>query len=330
MNSKLKGNLMLLTTALIWGTAVVAQKSGMEYIGPIAFNGIRTLIAGLFLIPIGIFFNAKQSPADSSGNDSADLSPEEKKAGNKKENKLLITGGIICGLALMLGGNLQQIGLFYTTAGKTVFITSLYVVMVPLLGLFLKHKVRPVIWLCVCASLTGLYLLCIPAGGNFGHINKGDILILIGGLFFAIHILAIDYFSPKVDGVKLSCIQFFVSGILSIMIMFPLDPALGFELPDFSAIMDSCFTLCYAGILSCGVGYTLQVTGQAYTDPSSASMILCLESVFGLLAGMILLGEAMSVREVIGCIIMFAAIVVAQLPAKTKQNNTKGVLHEQK
>lgn len=316
MNGKMKGNAMLLTTALIWGTAFVAQKSGMDLLGPIAFNGIRTLIGGIVLIPVILLLSGKNKKA---AVDADGRTPEDLAEAKKKENKLLITGGIVCGLALMLAGNVQQVGLFYTTAGKTAFITPLYVVIVPLIGIFLKKKIRPVMWLCVLASVAGLYLLCIPADEGFGGINKGDMIVLVCAFFFAVHILAIDYFSPKVDGVKLSCLQFFVAGLVSIVLMFPLDPALGFDLPSLSDIIGSWFTLCYAGIMSCGVAYTLQVTGQAYTDPTSASMILCLESVFGVLAGMVLLHEVMAVREVIGCIVMFTAIVVAQLPSKEER-----------
>ena len=168
-------------------------------------------------------------------------------------------------------------------------------------------------WCCVAASAVGLYLLCIPASG-FGAINIGDIIILVCAICFAIHILVIDHFSPKVDGVKLSCIQFFVAGVVSLIIMPFADPAMGFALPSIADICGSWFTILYAGIMSCGVAFTLQVLGQKETEPTIASMILCLESVFALIAGMIILGEIMSIREIIGCVIMFAAIVVANLP----------------
>jgi len=314
MKSKFKGNAMLMLTALIWGTAFVAQKSGMELLGPFAFNGIRTVLGGIVLLPvIWIFSHGKNDDAQNA------LSPEEKAAAKKEENKNLIIGGICCGLALMIAGAIQQIGLIYTTAGKAAFITPLYVVIVPFLSLFLKKKIRPVIWGCVIIAIVGLYMLCMPSSGGFGHINKGDIITLGCAFFFAVHILVIDHFSPKVDGVKLSCIQFFVAGILTVLLMFPLDPMLGFDLPTMSDITGSWFTICYAGIMSCGIAYTLQVVGQKYTDPTSASMIMCLESVFGVLAGMILLGEMMSGREALGCVIMFAAIVIANIPTKEER-----------
>ena len=307
---------MLMLTAFIWGSSFVAQKSGMDLIGPLAFNGIRTLIGGIVLIPAIMFLkNWKVKKALQAGETAAEVSEEER----KKENRLLIIGGICCGIALLVASNLQQIGIFYTTAGKAGFITALYVVLVPICGLFIGKKVRPVIWLCVLASAVGLYLLCMPAEGGFGHINKGDLLIMLCALCFTGHILVIDYFSPKVDGVKLSCIQFFVAGILSIILMFPLDPALGFDLPSFSTLIDSWLPVLYAGVLSCGVAYTLQIVAQADTDPTIASMILCLESVFAVIAGMIILGESMSLREIAGCLIMFAAIVVSQLPAKEER-----------
>ena len=316
MSKKMRGNLMLMLTAFIWGSSFVAQKSGMDLIGPLAFNGIRTLIGGIVLIPAIMFLkNWKVKKALQAGETAAEVSEEDR----KKENRLLIIGGICCGIALLVASNLQQIGIFYTTAGKAGFITALYVVLVPICGLFIGKKVRPVIWLCVLASAVGLYLLCMPAEGGFGHINKGDLLIMLCALCFTGHILVIDYFSPKVDGVKLSCMQFFVAGILSIILMFPLDPALGFDLPSFSTLIDSWLPVLYAGVLSCGVAYTLQIVAQADTDPTIASMILCLESVFAVIAGMIILGESMSLREIAGCLIMFAAIVVSQLPAKEER-----------
>ena len=293
MKNKMKGNLMLMTTALIWGTAFVAQKSGMDLISPIAFNGIRTLLGALALLLVILIMGR----------------------GHKKErmDKTLITGGICCGLALCTAGNIQQIGLYYTSVSHSGFITALYVVIVPLLGLFLKKRITPVMWCCVIASVIGLYLLCIPAGG-FGAINVGDILIFVCAICFAIHILIIDFFSQKVDGVKMSCIQFFVAGIVSLIIAPFADTSLGFDLPSLGNICASWLSILYAGIMSCTVAYTLQILGQKETEPAIASMILSLESVFALIGGMILLGEIMSLREIIGCVIMFTAVFVANLP----------------
>ena len=318
MSKKLKGDLMLVLTAMVWGGSFVAQKSGMELIGPFAFNGIRTIIGGIVLIPLIMVLDRmkskKQASAPAVKADAADSALSE--ADKKNDQKLLITGSICCGLALLVAGMLQQIGMMYTTAGKAGFITALYVVLVPIFGRILGKKIRPLIWLCVLASAFGLYLLCMPASGGFGHINKGDLIVLACALCFAVHILLIDYFSPKVDGVRLSCIQFFIAGILCMILMFPLDPVLGYDIPSLSQLLDAWIPIVYAGALSCGAGYTMQIVAQADTDPAVASMILCLESVFAVIAGMLILGESLSLREAAGCIIMFAAILAAQLPAK--------------
>ena len=318
MSKKLKGDLMLVLTAMVWGGSFVAQKSGMELIGPFAFNGIRTIIGGIVLIPLIMVLDRmkskKQASAPAVKADAADSVLSE--ADKKNDQKLLITGSICCGLALLVAGMLQQIGMMYTTAGKAGFITALYVVLVPIFGRILGKKIRPLIWLCVLASAFGLYLLCMPASGGFGHINKGDLIVLACALCFAVHILLIDYFSPKVDGVRLSCIQFFIAGILCVILMFPLDPVLGYDIPSLSQLLDAWIPIVYAGALSCGAGYTMQIVAQADTDPAVASMILCLESVFAVIAGMLILGESLSLREAAGCIIMFAAILAAQLPAK--------------
>lgn len=309
---------MLVLTAMVWGGSFVAQKSGMELIGPFAFNGIRTIIGGIVLIPLIMVLDRmkskKQASAPAVKTDAADSVLSE--ADKKNDQKLLITGSICCGLALLVAGMLQQIGMMYTTAGKAGFITALYVVLVPIFGRILGKKIRPLIWLCVLASAFGLYLLCMPASGGFGHINKGDLIVLACALCFAVHILLIDYFSPKVDGVRLSCIQFFIAGILCVILMFPLDPVLGYDIPSLSQLLDAWIPIVYAGALSCGAGYTMQIVAQADTDPAVASMILCLESVFAVIAGMLILGESLSLREAAGCIIMFAAILAAQLPAR--------------
>lgn len=310
---------MLMLAAMIWGSAFVAQKSGADLMGPIAFNGIRILIGGLVLIPVIMIMDRLRGKKNTDGEGgetgaAVPMTKEEKRAAWKSALK----GGILCGLALATAAGLQQLGICYTTAGKAGFITALYVVIVPIFGLiFLRKKVRPVIWLCVIASAVGLYLLCIPAGGGFSHLNKGDMIMPICAILFAIHILIIDNFSPKVDGVRLSCIQFLTAGILSLCFIW-VDPLIGFSLPTLGAVVSNWLPLLYTGVLSCGVAYTFQVVAQADTDPTVASMILCLESVFAVIAGMLLLGESMSAREIIGCVIMFAAIVVAQLPEKPK------------
>ena len=234
------------------------------------------------------------------------------------DNRTLIKGGVLCGIVLFVASNLQQIGLAYTSVGHSGFVTALYVVLVPICGLFIRKRVRVLTWLCVIASAIGLYLLCIPSSG-FGDINKGDLYTLGCALFFTFHILLIDHFSPKVDGVKLSCIQFFVCSILSMLIMVPADTAMGFAAPTFANVLNAAIPLLYSGVLSSGAGYTLQIIAQKNTDPTVASMIMCLESVFALLAGMVILGEMLSVKEVFGCALMFAAIIVSQLPDRSQK-----------
>ena len=210
---------------------------------------------------------------------------------------------------MCLASNFQQFGIKYTTVGKAGFITACYIVLVPILGLFLKKKCSPFIWLAVAMSVAGLYLLCITDGFSIG---KGDILVLICAVLFSFHILVIDYYSPKVDGVKLSCIQFLVCGILSGI------PALIFEKPEMSAVLTAWQPILYAGVMSCGVAYTLQIIGQKNMNPTVASLILSLESCISVLAGWVILGQQLSAREITGCVIMFAAIILAQLPQKEK------------
>lgn len=225
----------------------------------------------------------------------------------KSTAKTLLTGGICCGIALCLATNFQQIGIQYTTVGKAGFITACYIVIVPVIGLFMKKKCSPMIWLSVLLAVVGLYLLCINEQFSIGY---GDILVFVCAILFSVHILIVDYFSPKVDGVKMSCIQFLVCGLLSGIAM------LFAEQPQLSAVLLAWKPIAYAGIMSCGVGYTLQIVGQKGMDPTIASLILSLESCISVLAGWLLLGQTLSIREGLGCVAMFAAIILAQLPAK--------------
>lgn len=293
----LKNSLLLLLTAAIWGVAFVAQSVGMDYVGAFTFNSIRSLIGSLVLIPVILVLN-RQKPASAH----TDL--------QKKENRrTLITGGICCGICLCLASNFQQFGIKYTTVGKAGFITACYIVIVPVLGLFLKQKCGPFVWAAVAMAVIGLYLLCIKDGFSIG---TGDILVMICALLFSIHILVIDHFSPMVDGVKMSCIQFLVCGILSGI------PALLLESPRFSSILAAWQPILYAGVFSCGVAYTLQIVGQKNMNPTVASLILSLESCISVLAGWLILKQQLSLREFAGCAVMFAAIILAQLPQKTK------------
>lgn len=295
-----KNAFMLILTAFIWGTAFVAQSVGMDYLGPFTFNGVRSLIGGVALIPC-VWILQKL-------NDKSDPVTEER---NRKD---LLIGGISCGVLLFAASSLQQVGIQYTTAGKAGFITAFYIVFVPVLGIFLGKKTGWKVWTAVILALAGLYFLCITEKFTIG---KGDIFLFACALVFSLHILVIDYFSPKVEGVKMSCIQFLVCGIISLPFMFLL------ETPRMGAIVDAAWPLLYAGVLSCGVAYTLQIIGQKNVNPAIASLILSLESCFSVLAGWVILGEKLSVRESIGCILMFAAIILAQLPDKKDKEMAK-------
>ena len=293
---KIKNGIMLVLTAFIWGTAFVAQSVGMDYLGPFTFNGVRSLIGGAALLPCIWLFQKGKGKAT-----------EKPSRGARKE---LIAGGIACGLLLFAASSLQQIGIQYTTAGKAGFITAFYIVIVPVLGIFLHKKISGKVWGAVAIALAGLYFLCITEKVAMG---KGDILIFLCALVFSIHILVIDYFSPKVDGVKMSCIQFFVCGIVS------LPPMFFKETPKIGAMVEGWAPLLYAGVLSCGVAYTLQIIGQKNVNPAVASLILSLESCFSVLAGWMVLGEKLSMRESVGCVLMFGAIILAQLPDRKKE-----------
>ncbi len=289
----LRGNLMLMLTALIWGTAFVAQSVGMDYIGPYTFLCTRSIIGGIFLIPCMIFlkkFNNREGGLE-----------------KKQDVKKLITGGIFCGIALFTASSLQQIGIIYTSVGKAGFITALYIILVPILGLILGKKAGIKVWIAVLMSLFGLYMLCVNEGFS---INKGDILLFLCAVFFAVHILVIDYFSSKVDGVKMSCIQFFVCGIISAVFMFI------FEKWDINAVINAAMPILYAGVMSSGIAYTLQIVAQKYTEPVVASLIMSLESVFAVLGGWIILHEVLSFKEMAGCILVFTGIILTQLPDK--------------
>ena len=300
MSKKMQSNILLLITAAIWGSAFVAQKSGMDYIGPFTYNGIRTFIGGLVLIPVIMLLSKGKK-------EEAVLTEDEK----KKQNKLLLIGGICCGSALFVASMLQQFGVMYTTAGKAGFITTLYVVLVPIVSIFIGKKIRPVMWLCVAMGAAGLYLLCMT--DDSFKLGFGDTLVLLCAVGFTGHILIIDYFSPKVDGVKLSCIQFLFAGTLGIICMFI------FEEPNLDAILQCWLPILYAGVLSSGVGYTLQIVAQRHAEPTVASLLMSLESVFAVIAGAILLHETMSVRELSGCAVIFAAVIIAQLPSKEER-----------
>lgn len=286
MNTRTKYNLLLVFAAMIWGSAFVAQKSGGT-IGGFTYNGIRTLLGGLVLIPI--YFLLRKN----------------------KEMKTSIMGGIFCGLALFIASNLQQFGINNTSASKAGFITSLYAIIVPFLSVFLHKKTRPIVWVSVVISLAGLYLLNYSAEGL--SINIGDIQLMLCALAFAFQILIIDHYSDHVNGVLMSATQFIVAGLLSIVCMFL------FEKPQINDILASWWPIVYAGVFSCAIAYTLQIVGQRYVPPTEASLIFCLESVFSLLAGTIFLHERMKAINYIGCLLIFIAVVLSQWPKKAER-----------
>lgn len=303
----LKNSLLLLLAAVIWGIAFVAQSVGMDYVGGFTFNAVRSLIGSAVLVPLILVLGQKNSSDSATAETTGNSHSSTGIISNIQKRKDLIIGGISCGICLCLASNFQQFGIKYTTVGKAGFITACYIVIVPIIGLFLGKKCSKFIWAAVVMALIGLYLLCITDGFSIG---KGDLLVLVCAFLFSIHILVIDHFSPKVDGVKLSCIQFLTCGILSGI------PALLFEHPKFSSILAAWQPILYAGVMSCGVAYTLQIIGQKNMNPTVASLILSLESCISVLAGWLLLGQQLSAKEIFGCVIMFAAIILAQLPQK--------------
>ena len=297
---QMKNSLLLLLTSFIWGVAFVAQSVGGEAVGCFTFNGVRSLIGAFVLIPV-IYFLDNQKKKELG---------EEKFLEQKGDSKRLLLGGVCCGVMLCIASNFQQFGISFTTVGKAGFITAMYILIVPILGLFMKKKVGVKVWLGVVLATIGLYMLCMTSESF--SLSKGDFLVLICAGFFSLHILIIDYFSPKVDGVRMSCIQFFVCGIISVIIAFI------FESPSLSAILSGWLPILYAGVLSCGVAYTLQIVGQKNMDPTVASLILSVESVFSVLAGWLILNQTMTLREFSGCGLMFLAIILAQLPDRMK------------
>lgn len=289
ISRRMRGNLLLLLTALIWGMAFVAQKEGGAEMGSLTFNGVRSLLGGcllLVLLPL----------LDRAGLSRRPATPAEKKA--------LWQGGILCGLALFGATNLQQLGLATTTSGKGGFITALYIVLVPVLGLFIGRRTTLFTWLGVVLAVVGMYFLCMQGESGIG---QGEWLVMACAPIFAVQILLVDRFVPHTDGVRMSCIQFFTVGILNLPLMFV------FEQPSLPTMLHCWQSVLYAGLLSSGVAYTLQIVAQKDTHPTTASLLMSFESVFAVLAGVLLLGDRMTLWEIVGCIVMFAAVILAQL-----------------
>lgn len=290
MRGKLRGNILLLITAIIWGTAFVAQSEGMNYVEPFTYNASRTLLGAFALLPVIAVL--RKTGAASKNKDTAPL-------------KVTVKGGIICGILLFAASSFQQWGITMTTAGKAGFITALYIIIVPLIELAVYRRSSVLVWICAAIAAAGFWLLCIKEGFSLG---KGDGLVLCGAFFFAVHIMVIDFFcAKKCDGLLMSCVQFFTAGILMTICM------LIFEKPDINCILDAKYTILYAGIMSSGVAYTLQIIGQKSTDPTSATLIMSLESVFAALSGWLILKERLSLKELSGCGLVFFAVILIQL-----------------
>jgi drug/metabolite transporter (DMT)-like permease len=293
---KIKHTLMLFTAAVIWGVAFVAQSVGMDYVGPYTMICVRSLLASAVLVPYMILRRGKTPD------------PPEAPADAGARRALLWKVGIACGVLLCAATCLQQLGILYSTVGKAGFITSFYIVLVPVAGLLLGRRASKMIWAAVALAMIGLYFLCVT--GRFS-LERGDIYLLLCALVFAAHILTIDRFTRRVDGAKMSAIQFLVAGVLSAV------PMLILEKPNLSQILAAWLPIVYAGALSGGVAYTLQIVGQREVDPAVASIIFSLEAVVSAVAGFLILGQRLSARELLGCGLMFAATLLAQLPGRS-------------
>ncbi|MDR1572577.1 MAG: DMT family transporter [Clostridiales Family XIII bacterium] len=315
MGNSLKSTLILTLTAMIWGFAFTAQRSSMEHVGPFFFTGVRSLLGALTLVAF-MMLQSGARRASAGGGGAGGPRPGGILRAGTAESAALLKGGLACGLVLFAGSNFQQVGLVFTTASKTGFITALYIILVPVFGIFLKHRTRWNTWAGVLLAAVGLYCLCLTESLS---IAPGDLIVLFGAAFWALHILVIDYFVRRVDAIRLSCAQFVVCGALSLIAMpfadqyFSQAPALALQ--NIAAALPA---ILYTGILSSGVGFTLQAVGQRYANPSAASIIMSTEAVFGVIGGFLLLNERLTPREMLGCALMFAAVMLAQLPARRR------------
>lgn len=296
--NRIRQNVFPVLAALIWGTAFVAQSVGADYVEPFTFNAARAAVAFVFLLVLSFTLRARRKKNAPAG--------ETDKPGYWRE---LAVAGTCCGVALTVATNLQQKGLETTSSGKAGFITALYIVIVPVIGVFMKKKAPKAIWISVVLAVAGLYCLCITEDFS---VTNGDFYVFLCAIGFSIHILVIDHFTQKVDGVEMSCVQFLVVTILSSAGM------LLTETPSMEAIMACIGPILYVGIFSSGVAYTLQILAQKDSNPTVVSLLLSLESVFATLAGAIILGDQMSGKEYFGCALMLAAVVLAQLPERKK------------
>ena len=300
MTKELRNSLCLILTALVWGVAFVAQRQGGATAGPYTFNCIRSLMGAVVLLPVIRFLDGRT---------------ENHKPQTQQDKRRLWIGGILCGAVLFVASTFQQMGMYYgTTAGKAGFLTACYILLVPVLGIFVGKKCHWNVWVGILTAVVGLYFLCLTEGFSF---YVSDVLVLLCAVCFSVHIMVIDYFSPLVDGVRMSCIQFLICGVLGLV------PMIGVEVirapgglqgwMQMFGGWEVWIPLLYAGIISCGVGYTLQIIGQHGINPAIASLLMSLESVFSVLAGMLILHETMTGREILGCVLVFGAVIFAQM-----------------
>ena len=298
--NSLIGSLFLALAAIIWGSSFVAQTTGAEHVGPFTFIAMRSFLGSVVLLPvIGVMDMTKKKSQ-----------PDSYRKMTKADYKYLLAGGTACGVVLAAASCLQQLGIDGGTApGMAAFITALYILLVPIFSVFLGKKIRPVIWCCVGVSIAALYMLCVKEGGR---VQGSDLYVLACAFCYAIHILVIDKVSPKLDGVRLSSLQFFIAGAIASV------PMLLMEDVSLEALKAAAPSIAYSGIMSSGVAYTLQILGQQKTEPTLATMIMSLESVFGVLTAMVVLSQVPTAREAIGCVLMFAAILLVQMPEKKK------------
>ena len=296
-NKRMLGNLLLTLTAVIWGTAFVGQRVGMESIEPVTFTAARMALAAAVVGAVAFMPGRKKEDM-----------PKQKQRQYRK-NTLL--GGVCCGVFLASGSLFQQMGVVYTTAGKAGFITAMYMLLVPVINYVLFGKKNTLrVWLAVLVGVAGMYLLCVQEGFS---LTKGDSLVCICALMFSGHILCCDHFAPRGDALKISAIQFLTTAVISALIAFVA------EEPGWDKVISAAVPILYCGLISGGIGYTLQIVAQKYTDPTVASLLMSLESVFAVIAGALLLGERMSGQELAGCAVMFAAIILVQLPSSGKR-----------
>ena len=296
-NKKLLGNSLLLFTAMIWGTAFVFQRVGMESIEPVTFNAARMALAAVFVGSVSFLLWKKEIKS---------ASPARTAEEQRRYSRNTVIGGVCCGCFLSAASILQQMGLVYTTAGKAGFITAMYILLVPITGSLLFRKRNTwLVWLAVLFGVAGMYFLCITEEFRLSH---GDTLICLCALFFTFHILCCDHFAPRGDPIRISAIQFATATVISAV------AAAVFETPTPEKIASALVPILYCGLVSGGIGYTLQIVAQKYTDPTIASLLMSMESVFAMIAGTVLLGEQMTARELTGCLIMFVAIVLVQIP----------------